>query len=58
MKPCSECVEENGKPLCTHSGCCVFDEVPRLFHGSPDVKIEGVLASVDLACGLSIRQGS
>ncbi|MFQ6053115.1 MAG: hypothetical protein ACE5OO_02650 [Candidatus Bathyarchaeia archaeon] len=25
MKPCAECLQEHGKPLCTHLGCCILE---------------------------------
>lgn len=27
MKPCAKCVEKFGNPMCTHLGCCIFEEV-------------------------------
>jgi len=27
MKPCRSCISDYGKALCTHLGCCAFDEV-------------------------------
>ena len=28
LKPCAMCMEKYGKPGCSHSGCCVFEDVP------------------------------
>ncbi|MFB0558558.1 MAG: hypothetical protein ACETVY_05535 [Candidatus Bathyarchaeia archaeon] len=30
MKPCTECLEQFGKPVCTHAGCCIFEDVPGM----------------------------
>lgn len=26
MKPCADCIRKNGKPICSHPGCCPLED--------------------------------